>query len=402
MSFWNDPLKVVADWLLGIFTGWGMSETLALIIIGFLGVFLLIGLLMVLDIFLVWVERKVVSRFQDRIGPNRVGPFGLIQPFADIIKLIIKEDITPGGADKVVYNLAPILSMMSVLILWAVVPLAPTFLGVDLNIGVLYIIAAGAIGTLSIIMAGWSSNNKFALIGAFRQVAVMISFEVPMLTMLLIPTIFAGSMGMNAIIQGQDVWYFWIAPLAALIFLIAAIAELGRAPFDMAEGESELVSGFNIEYSGMKFGMFYAGELLHAFTFGGFLAILFFGGYRFFGLEKVSPFLAIATLIFKAFVGYFIIMWIKYTLLRIRIDHMLAFNWKFLTPLAFTLLMVIALMNAILAGAPTWLYVSGMLLSNIVVAWIALEIARSYSRKEREKVEGSKPGSLVEIEAAHQ
>ena len=402
MNFWNDPLKVAADWLLGIFTGWGMSETLALIIIGFLGVFLLIGLLMVLDIFLVWVERKVVARFQDRLGPNRVGPWGLIQPFADIIKLIIKEDTTPGGADKVVYNLAPILSMMSVLILWAVVPLAPTFLGVDLNIGVLYIIAAGAIGTLAIIMAGWSSNNKFAMIGAFRQVAVMISFEVPMLTMLLIPTIFAGSMGMNAIIQGQDVWYFWIAPLAAVIFLIAAIAELGRAPFDMAEGESELVSGFNIEYSGMKFGMFYAGELLHAFTFGGFLAILFFGGYRFFGLEKVSPFLAIATLIFKAFVGYFIIMWVKYTLLRIRIDHMLAFNWKFLTPLAFTLLMVIALMNALLEGTSTWVYVPVMFLSNVIVAWIALEIARSYSRREREKVEGSKPGSLVEIEAAHQ
>ena len=402
MSFWNDPLKASADWLLGIFTGWGMSETLALILIGFLGVFLLIGLLMVLDIFLVWVERKVVSRFQDRIGPNRVGPFGLIQPFADIIKLIIKEDITPGGADKVVYNLAPILSMMSVLILWAVVPLAPTVLGVDLNIGVLYIIAAGAIGTLSIIMAGWSSNNKFALIGAFRQVAVMVSFEVPMLTMLLIPTIFAGSMGMNAIIQGQNVWYFWIAPLAAVIFMIAAIAELGRAPFDMAEGESELVSGFNIEYSGMKFGMFYAGELLHAFTFGGFLAILFFGGYRFFGLEKVSPFLAIATLIFKAFVGYFIIMWVKYTLLRIRIDHMLAFNWKFLTPLAFALLMVTALMNAILKGTPTWLYVSLMFLSNVVVAWIALEIARSHSRREREKAESPKAGSLVEIEAAHQ
>jgi NADH-quinone oxidoreductase subunit H len=400
MNFWNNPLKVVADWLLGIFMGWGMSETVAMILIGFLGVFFLIALLMVLDIFLVWVERKVVARFQDRLGPNRVGPFGLIQPFADIIKLIIKEDTTPGGADKVVYNLAPILSMMSVLILWAVVPLAPTILNVDLNIGALYIIAAGAIGTLSIIMAGWSSNNKFALIGAFRQVAVMVSFEVPMLTMLLIPTIFAGSMGMNAIIQGQDVWYFWIAPLAALIFLIAAIAELGRAPFDMAEGESELVSGFNIEYSGMKFGMFYAGELLHAFTFGGFMAILFFGGYRFFGLELVSPFLAAAVLIFKAFVGYFIIMWVKYTLLRIRIDHMLAFNWKFLTPLAFTLLMVIALMNALLEGTPTWLYVPIMFLSNIVVAWVALEIARSYSRREREKIEGSKAGSL--IEAAHQ
>jgi NADH-quinone oxidoreductase subunit H len=293
------------------------------------------------------------------------------------------------------------LSMMSVLILWAVVPLAPTILGVDLNIGVLYIIAAGAIGTLSIIMAGWSSNNKFALIGAFRQVAVMVSFEIPMLTMLLIPTIFSGSMGMGAIIAKQDIWFVFLAPLAALIFLIAAIAELGRAPFDMAEGESELVSGYNIEYSGMKFGMFYAGELLHAFTFGGFWAILFFGGYRFFGLEKVSPFLAIAVIVFKAFLGYWIIMWVKYTLLRIRIDHMLGFNWKFLTPLAFTLLMVTALLNALLAGyrinpSTMWLYAIGMFLSNVVVAWIALEIARSYSRKEREKAEGSKAAAIAE------
>ena len=398
MEFLKDPLKVAADWLLGIFTGWGMPELAAQILIGFLGVLILISLLMVLDIFLVWIERKVVSRFQDRIGPNRVGPFGLIQPFADIIKLLIKEDITPGGADKVVYNLAPMLSMMSVLILWAVVPLAPKMLGVDLNIGALYIIAAGAIGTLSIIMAGWSSNNKFALIGAFRQVAVMISFEVPMLTMLLIPTIFAGSMGMGAITNAQaDIWFVFLSPLAAVIFLIAAIAELGRAPFDMAEGESELVSGYNIEYSGMKFGMFYAGELLHAFTFGGFWSILFFGGFRFFGLEQVSPFLAIAVIIFKAMLGYWIIMWVKYTLLRIRIDHMLAFNWKFLTPLAFALLMVTAFMNALLKDSPSWLFISGMFLSNVVLAWVALEIARNASRREREKVEGPKPV----VEAAH-
>ncbi len=396
MSFWKDPLKVAADWLMGLFSGWGMPEVAAQILIAFLGVLILITLLMVLDIFLVWVERKVVSRFQDRIGPNRVGPFGLIQPFADIIKLLIKEDITPGGADKVVYNIAPMLSMMAVLILWAVVPIAPNILGVDLNIGVLYIIAAGALGTLAIIMAGWSSNNKYALIGAFRQVAVMVSFEVPMLTMLLIPTIFAGSMSTSAIIGGQDIWYFFISPLAALIFLVAAIAELGRAPFDLAEGESELVSGFNIEYSGMKFGMFYAGELLHAFTFGGFWAILFFGGFRFFGLEQVSPFLAIAVILFKAFLGYWIIMWVRYTLLRIRIDHMLAFNWKFLTPLAFVLLMVTALMNALLKDLPDWLFIGGMFLSNVVVAWVALEIARTASRKERERVEGPKT-----VEVAH-
>ena len=396
MSFLQDPLKVAADWLLGIFTGWGMPEIAAQILIGFLGIFVLISLLMVLDIFLVWVERKVVSRFQDRIGPNRVGPFGLIQPFADIIKLLIKEDTTPGGADRVVYNIAPMLSMMSVLILWAVVPLAPRIIGVDLNIGALYIIAAGAIGTLSIIMAGWSSNNKYALIGAFRQVAVMVSFEIPMLTTLLIPTIFAGSMGFNAITEAQSIWFFWLAPLGAIIFLIAAIAELGRAPFDMAEGESELVAGYNTEYSGMKFGMFYAGELLHAFTFGGFWAILFFGGYRFFGLEQVSAFLAIAVIVFKAFVGYWIIMWIKYTLMRIRIDHMLALNWKFLTPLAFVLLMVIALVNALFAGSPNWLYVTAMFLSNVVVGWIALEMARSYSRRERERVEAAR--QVVEVQ----
>jgi len=390
MNFWNDPLKVTADWLTGIFVGWGMSDVIAHVLVVFLGIFALIMILMVIDILLVWIERKVVARFQDRIGPNRLGPFGLIQPFADIVKLMIKEDTTPDGADKVVYNLAPMLSMMSVLILWAVVPLAPVMLGVDLNMGLLFIIAAGSIGTLSIIMAGWSSNNKFSVIGAFRQVAVMVSFEVPMLAVMLIPTIFSGSMGMNAIIQSQNIWFIFLSPLAALIFLIAAIAELGRAPFDLAEGESELVSGYNIEYSGMKFGMFYAGELLHAFTFGGFWAILFFGGYRFFGLEKVSPFLSIAILLFKAMIGYWIIMWVKYTVMRIRIDQMLSFNWKFLTPVAFVLVMVTALMNALLRDAGTWLFVTGMLLANIIVAWVALEIVRSIGKKERERVEGPK------------
>lgn len=389
MDFLKDPLQIAANWLFGILAGWGVADLWAQVLIGFLGIFLLIALLMVVDILLVWVERKVVSRFQSRIGPNRVGPFGLIQPFADIIKLLIKEDTTPEGADRALYNLAPVLSMMSVLILWAVVPLAPTILGVDLNIGVLYIIGAGAIGTLSIIMAGWSSNNKYSLLGAFREVAVMLSFEIPMLTMMLIPTIFAGSMGIAAITQAQDVWFFFLAPLAAIIFLIAAIAELGRAPFDMGEAESELISGYNIEYSGMKFGMFYAGELLHAFTFGSFWAILFFGGYRFFGLEKVSAFLAIAVLLFKAFIGYWIIMWVKYTLLRIRIDHMLIFNWKFLTPVAFALLMVTAFMNALLAASPTWLYVGGMFLSNVLVAWISLELARFAAHKEREKTENT-------------
>ncbi|MGB7876098.1 MAG: complex I subunit 1 family protein [Anaerolineales bacterium] len=389
MNFWTNPIQMTADWLMGLFTGWGMTEILASILTQLLGIIILITIMLVIDIMLVWIERKVVARFQDRLGPNRVGPFGLIQPFADIIKLFIKENITPTGVDKVVYNLAPVLSVFSVLILWAIIPLAPVIIGVDLNVGLLYLVAAGAVGTLSIIMAGWSSNNKFALLGAFRQVAAMVSYEIPMVVVLLIPTVLAGTMGMLGISEAQQgMWYVFLSPLGALIFLISAVAELGRAPFDLSEGESEVVAGFHIEYSGMKFGWFYAGELLHAFTFGGFWGILFFGGYHFLGLENLGPLVAAAIVLLKALLGYWVIMWIKYTLMRIRIDHMLAFNWKFLVPLSLVVLMVTALLNTLLRGASTWVVGLSMFLSNVLIAWITIEILRGRSRTEREKAEG--------------
>jgi NADH-quinone oxidoreductase subunit H len=389
MSFWADPVNLVARWMTGLLSSVGVPDWMDALLVQFAGVLLLISAMMVVDVLLVWVERKVVARFQSRLGPNRLGPFGLIQPFADIVKLLIKEDITPVGADRVVYNLAPILSLMSVLLLWAIVPLAPVIFGIDLNVGALYIIAAGAIGTLSIIMAGWASNNKYALIGAYRQVAVLISFEVPMIVTMLIPTILAGSMGMNAIIKAQDIWYVVLAPMAAIIFMIAAIAELGRSPFDLNEAESEIVAGFHIEYTGMKFGLFYAGELLHAFTFGGFWAILFLGGYRLFGLEQLGPLVAAAILVGKALFGYWVIMWVRYTMMRVRIDHMLAFNWKFLTPLAFGLLLVTALVNALLRGASAVVNAGGMLLANVVVAAVVVEILRRLGNRDRTKIKPS-------------
>jgi NADH-quinone oxidoreductase subunit H len=396
-EFWANPIKVSADWLMLVFAGWNMDAGLANVLINLVGIVVLVVILLVIDILLVWIERKVVARFQDRLGPNRVGPFGLIQPFADIIKLFIKENITPTGADRVVYNLAPVLSVFSVLILWAIVPLAPVILGVDLNVGLLYLVAAGAVGTLSIIMAGWSSNNKFALLGAFRQVAAMISYEIPMVVTLLIPTVLAGTMGMLGISKMQQgMWYVFLSPLGALIFLISAVAELGRAPFDLSEGESEVVAGFHIEYSGMKFGWFYAGELLHAFTFGGFWGILFFGGFHFFGLENLGPLVAAAIVLFKALLGYWVIMWIKYTLMRIRIDHMLSFNWKFLVPLSLVVLMVTALLNTLLRGASPWAVGLSMFMSNVLIAWITIEILRNHSRAEREKVESpAQPASQV-------
>lgn len=392
MSFWTDPITVAYNGLMLLLTGWGLSGLLASIIANLLGILLLITAAMVLDIMLVWVERKVVARFQGRLGPNRVGPYGLFQPFPDIIKLIIKEDITPDGADKVVYNLAPILSLASVIFLWAVVPLASTIYGVDLNVALLYLVAAGALGTLSIIMAGWSSNNKYALLGAFRQVAAMISFEIPMVVALLIPAILAGSLSLKVItdMQGGGQWFFFLSPLGAVLFLISAIAELGRSPFDLNEGESEIVSGYHIEYTGMKFGLFYAGELLHAFTFGGFLAVLFFGGWH--GpWAATHPFLGAFYFVAKAMFGYWLIMWVKYTVPRIRIDHMLAFNWKFLTPVAFALLIVTAVVHSLLRGAGFMTYALGMFSANIILGWIVLEILRATTRKQRLAAAAPKP-----------
>jgi NADH-quinone oxidoreductase subunit H len=404
MNFLNDPINFIAGWLHGLLEGWGLPNGLTTVIIYFIGITVLIVFAMVLDIFLVWVERKVVARFQDRLGPNRIGPFGLIQPFADIIKLIIKEDITPAGADKFLYNLGPVLAMASVIILWAILPLSEKIFGVDLNVALLYLVAAGALGTLSIIVSGWASNNKYALLGTFRMVANMISYEIPMVIVLLIPTILADSMSVQRITQAQSgMWFAILSPLALIIFLISAIAELGRSPFDLNEAESEIVAGFHIEYSGMKFGLFYAGELLHAFTFGGFMAVMFFGGYGgFFGLEKIgffswlnNPFIQVVVFLAKAMFGYWVIMWVKYSMPRIRIDHMLAFNWKFLTPLALVVLVNTAILNKLLVVLPDWIYVLGMLFSNIVIGYITIEILRAYGRRQR-KAEARLPLNSVQ------
>jgi NADH-quinone oxidoreductase subunit H len=380
-----DPITSIARWLASLLAGWGLNEGLVNFILMLIGVVVLASLLLMLDIFLVWVERKVVARFQDRVGPNRLGPYGLVQPLADIIKLLIKEDITPDGADRIVYNLSPILALATVLLLWAVIPFAPTILGTDVNVGVLFIVAVGAVSTLGIIMAGWASNNKYALLGAFRTVAQIISYEVPMVIALEVPVILAGSMGVNSIVHAQDIWFIVIAPLAAIIFLISSIAELGRSPFDLNEAESEIVAGFHIEYTGMKFGLFYAGELLHALTVSAIFSSLFLGGWRGPFVEQV-PILGVVYLFVKAFFIYWVIMWIRYSMPRIRIDHMLGFNWKFLVPLSVAVLLVVAIVDKLVAGYPTWLYTLIMLAANFVVAWVALLIIRSYARRERARV----------------
>lgn len=386
----GDPVTLISIWLTDVLTGWGFAPGLVSLVKTVIGVVAIASFVLVLDIFLVWVERKVVARFQDRLGPNRLGPFGLIQPVADVIKLLIKEDITPDGADKIIYNLAPIIALATALLLWAVLPLSSTIYGTNVNIGVLYIVAIGAVSILGIIMAGWASNNKYALLGAFRTVAQMVSYEIPLELSLLVPVILAGSMGLKDIVDAQGMWYLVVAPLSAVIVLLTSIAELGRAPFDLVEAESEIVAGFHIEYTGMKFGLFYAGELLHALTVGAIFSTLFLGGWRGPGADAY-PILGVLYFFIKSFFMYWVIMWIKYSLPRIRIDQMLNFNWKFLTPLALFVLIVTAILSKLMAGTSSTVFVLVMLAANLVMAWITLQILRARARAERRQAFEPRP-----------
>jgi len=299
-------------------------------------------------IVLTWLERKIIGRIQKRIGPNRAGPFGWFQAVADMIKMFTKEDITPANADRLPYNLAPALIMMSAVLVFAVIPFAPGFVGAELNVGVLYIVAVGSISTLGVLVAGWASNNKYSLLGGYRVVAMMLTYEIPMVMALLTVTLAAGSMSLVKIIEAQSgMWYVVSLPVVFLIFLIAGVAEVGRSPFDLIEGESELVAGFHTEYSGMKFGLLMIGEYVHMFALAFFISIFFFGGWQFPFINVADmglwgSLIGLIVLLIKVFSFVFVMMWLRGTLPRFRIDHLLDFGWKFLVPLTLFLLIAVA------------------------------------------------------------
>lgn len=392
MTFFDDPVAFLGDLLTGlldtIIKFLHLPAGTTHVVINLIGVIIVATFGLLLVILLTWLERKVAARFQDRFGPNRAGPYGLLQAVADMIKLITKEDITPSGADKVAYNIAPILSVVSVILIWAVIPFSSTWFGTDINVGVLYIAAVGSFGILAVLMAGWSSNNKYALLGAFRAVAQLISYEVPLFLALLIPVLLARTMGVNGIVQAQETWFVFLAPLPALIFFVSSLAEIGRTPFDLLEAESEIVAGFHIEYSGMKYGMFMAGEFLHAFTISVLTALMFFGGWRGPGAE-LYPLIGLGWLMAKSFFFYFIIMWIRSTLPRIRIDHMLAFNWKFLTPLSLVLLIATALIDK--AYEASALHLPVMLGANLVILLVTIQILRVVGRRSQKQLQTFDP-----------
>lgn len=372
----------------------GVNTFIAQLLSLLLGVVLVATLPLVTVIFLIWVERKIAARIQDRLGPNRVGPFGLLQSVADALKMLTKEDITPTGADKFIFNLAPIVAFAVVVLIWAIVPFTPLHVGADLSIGILYFVGVGSIGVVKVMVAGWSSNNKYALLGAFRTIALLVSYEVPMILALIIPVLFAGSMSMQDITHAQGgMWYGILAPSALLIFFIANLAETGRAPFDLIEAESELVAGYNIEYSGFKFGMFMAGEFMHVFTVAVLIAVLFLGGWWGPGVEQI-PFLGFVYLGIKSAVVYLVMLWVRNTVPRLRIDQVMSFNWKFMVPLSIVVVLVHAFLLRVVdtlglfpePGADIGAHLPMtviMLGANLVIGLVIVNAIRNAGRRQR-------------------
>ncbi len=298
-------------------------------------VFGVLAVMMSIAAGLIWVERRLLGFWQDRYGPNRVGPFGILQPLADMIKVFAKEDWVPPFADRPVFILAPAIIVVTVLLAFAVVPFAPSISVADLNVGLLYFLALSSLGVYSVALGGWASDNKYALIGALRASAQMISYEVFMGLSLMGVVMLAGSFNLRAIVEAQRrLWFVVPQFFGFVIFLIAGVAETHRLPFDLPEAESELVAGFHSEYSGMKFGLFFVGEYLGITLISALIATFFFGGW-------LGPLLPPAVWFFIKtffFIGVFILL--RATLPRPRYDQLIRLGWKVMLPLALANLVV--------------------------------------------------------------
>jgi NADH-quinone oxidoreductase subunit H len=293
--------------------------------------------------YLIWVERRLLALWQDRYGPNRAGPFGLLQVAADAIKMFMKEDWIPPFADKPVFIVAPAVVFVTVLMSFAVLPIAPGIIVSDLNIGLLFFLGMSSLGVYSVVLAGWSSDNKYALVGGLRAAAQMLSYEVFMGLSLMGVVMLAGSFSLSAIVEAQKKVWFVIPQFAGFVlFLIAGLAETRRTPFDLPEAESELVAGYHSEYSGMKFGMFFIGEYMGVTLISGMIAVLFFGGW-------LGPFLpGLVWFLIKTFffISFFVL--VRAALPRPRFDQLMSFGWKVMLPLALANLLVTG------AGMLTW------------------------------------------------
>ena len=320
--------------------GW-LATAVECILIGLL----LLAVYAVLALFYIYYERKVCAAFQCRLGPNRVGPFGLLQSFADMFKMLIKELISLNHIDKFLFALAPYLVILASMLAFAVLPWGKGLQIINFNIGIFFLIAVSSIGVLGILLAGWSSNNKFTLIGALRSGAQMVSYELSIGLSVLTIVAFAGTMNIVELVEKQDnLWFIFSGHLPAIIafiiYMIAGTAETNRGPFDLPEAESELTAGYHTEYSGMHFGFFYLAEYLNLFIVSGVATLLFLGGWMplhipgWTGFNEIMDYIpSVIWFIGKAIALSFVIIWFKWSFPRLRIDQMLALEWKYLLPI---------------------------------------------------------------------
>jgi NADH-quinone oxidoreductase subunit H len=393
LNFWVE----LGNWLEGVLSGWGVPTWGVNLIVDIVVVLILLVVGIMAVIIFTPMERKVIARMQDRPGPNRVWPYGTLIALADAIKMLTKEDITPRKADRALHMLAALLVAVPALLIFAVLPFGYRVIGQNLNVGVLFILAIGSIHVLAILMAGWGSNNKFALLSAFRVVNQLLAYEIPMVLCILAVVLFTGTMSLQGIVERQTVPFFVVMPIAGLIFFICAMAEANRSPVDLLEADSEMVAGYMVEYSGMKFAMFFIAEYVNMFAIAIVISTLFLGGYKFFGLENIAPVLSPFIVFGKSVFVIFIMLWFRGTFPRMRFDQLVSFAWKFFVPLGLVNLMLAALVVKIPAPSPSavpWIQAAVMLAGNLVVIAGTFLILNRTARR----IEG--PSALKRIVAA--
>jgi len=325
--------QALTAWLVGLGLSAGWADFILLI-----GQWICIVTIVTLNVIvLIWLERKVAGFMQQRLGPNRLGPFGIFQTIADAIKLLTKEDIIPSAADKLIFRTAPMFFIIIAVMLYVVIPMGEGMEIVDLNVGVFYFISVGSLSTICLLMAGWGSNNKWSLLGAMRSVAQMISYEIPLAFSLLGIIMIAGSLRLSDIVAAQNnIWFIILQPVAFITYFIAATAELNRGPFDMPEAEQELTAGAYTEYTGMRWALFFLAEYTNLVAVSALASTLFLGGWH-------GPWLpSWIWIIVKTYLIMLLFMWLKWTFPRIRMDHLMSFSWKVLIP--------VTLLNILLTG----------------------------------------------------
>jgi NADH-quinone oxidoreductase subunit H len=370
------PLGVVLAALLAIVSlaiGYG-GEDVVYILIKSLS---LLTILSVVVLSLTWVERKALARIQQRMGPMRVGPYGLLQPIADGLKLLIKEDIMPAWVDRPVYWLAPLAVFIPSFAVWIAVPFTSSLVLTDMSLGLLYVLALSGMSLIGLLMAGWGSANKYGIIGGLRSAAQLISYEIPLLVIAITIAMLAGTLNLTEIAMGQgNTWYILLQPLALVIFLLAGLAEVGRSPFDIFQAESELVGGPFIEYSGAHWSIFFLAEYINTFLVAALVTIFFLGGWS-------GPLLPeLAWFLIKCYSVILVIFWLRGTLPRLRIDQLMAFGWQGLVPLSFLNFLMVAF--ALFYGWPNW--VQTVLSLTTLVAASTFIYMKTASKKVRPTV----------------